>query len=356
MTTDHGPEVLPALDLDAARRLDGRIRRISAATAEHFSKLFDLVTEARQGDIHLALGFTSWTAYLADALKELGTVVNAVERRQLVDWLSHQGMSERAMARALGCSQPTIHRDRVAAQAQRQAIHNESPETSLELTLVSREAETAPPPSASPPATEAKHKPHITGLDGKTYTPPPVAPAAVATKRRRVPITDSFSRTTSDLTRTTERLDRLREDDRFKNNIESLRQHNRWRLTEARDAINRCLAELGDEPLEEPFGNAGSLHLLSPRNRRNVAACEALEMAFIEEHHNSKGKQRTLTSVWAMDSKNAFHVVSVDRKTSTAQHVCGLFENELGKSTRCRKVSDPIVFREEMSNPLAGAE
>ena len=296
MTADHGPEVLPALDVDAARRLDGRIRRMSAATAEHFGKLFDLVTEARQGDIHLALGFTSWTAYLADALKELGTVVNAVERRQLVDWLAHQGMSERAMARALGCSQPTIHRDRVAAQAQRQVIQNESPEEPepgprLLLTVV-RQSETAPlSPRQEQGLSESlrqnrekisaiieaeKYPPITTGLDGKQYKNQGDVVRDI--KRRQEPISKPFSRVTSELTRATERLDRLRQDERFKRNTETLRQRY-GDLMRARDAIDRTLAGLegGTAGSKGPL-NGGMVN--AENNAEYRAECDANVAAY----------------------------------------------------------------------------
>jgi hypothetical protein len=49
-----------------AERLDKRIRLLVQTINDNFSKLVDLVEESRRNEIHKALGYPSWTAYVAD--------------------------------------------------------------------------------------------------------------------------------------------------------------------------------------------------------------------------------------------------------------------------------------------------
>jgi hypothetical protein len=94
-------EVVEPLAVDAATRLDKRIRLMASTVRENLTKIATLVEEAKAGEIHVALGFSSWTAYLADALGsqiELSTE----SRRSVVELLAGEGMSNRAIATAVG--------------------------------------------------------------------------------------------------------------------------------------------------------------------------------------------------------------------------------------------------------------
>lgn len=91
-------EVVPAMDRDAAHRLDSRIRLLAGSVADNLTKLTDLIATAQAGQIHLTLGFKSWPAYLASALSKLKMVMNTEARRELVDVLTDAGMSQRAIA------------------------------------------------------------------------------------------------------------------------------------------------------------------------------------------------------------------------------------------------------------------
>lgn len=75
----------------------------------------------------------------------------------------------------------------------------------------------------------------VTGLDGKTYQrPEPAAP-------RRAPLTDAFWRATYDLTKVTERLGRLTQDDRFPQNAEKVATANRSDLLRSRDLLQQVI-------------------------------------------------------------------------------------------------------------------
>jgi hypothetical protein len=130
-------DVATPLGHPAAERLDKRIRLLAGQVRENMAKIGDLVAEAKAGQIHLTLGFNSWTAYLADALG--GQLeLNTETRREVVELMAGEGMSQRAIAQATGASKTTIQRD-IAGLQEGQVV------------------QTGPPGA-------------VTGLDGKTYT------------------------------------------------------------------------------------------------------------------------------------------------------------------------------------------
>ena len=75
------------------------------------------MAEAKQGGIHVALGFPSWTAYIADVFKDNSVRLKGEARRELVAYLSDEGMSNRAIAGITGTDQRTVRRDRAAGAA-----------------------------------------------------------------------------------------------------------------------------------------------------------------------------------------------------------------------------------------------
>lgn len=98
------------LDHDAALSLDGQIQQLAGQAAEHLDYLADLLVEAQAGEIHLALGFPSWTAYLADRLKPIIKALDSDDRRALVMQLYESGMSVRAVAETVGTSKSAVAR------------------------------------------------------------------------------------------------------------------------------------------------------------------------------------------------------------------------------------------------------
>jgi transposase len=110
-------EVVGPLNKTEAKRLDKQIRSKSDQAVKARDKVIDLVdeltallTRAREGDIHKALGLKSWTAYVADAVA-LPAAPEREDRKLLVQFLSGQGMSQRAIAGTLNVSQKTVDRD-----------------------------------------------------------------------------------------------------------------------------------------------------------------------------------------------------------------------------------------------------
>jgi len=92
-----------------ARQLDKRIRAASSRVVDQASQLMALLEEAALGQIHVALGYPSWTAYVKDAVQI--TPVDDTQRKALVSLMSGKGMSQRAIADVVGVNQATVSRD-----------------------------------------------------------------------------------------------------------------------------------------------------------------------------------------------------------------------------------------------------
>lgn len=68
----------------------------------------DLIARAKAGAIHDALGFDSWTSYLADALAPLCIGISREKWREIVALLVDAGMSIRAIAAATDTPKSTV--------------------------------------------------------------------------------------------------------------------------------------------------------------------------------------------------------------------------------------------------------
>lgn len=69
------------------------------------------MAEAKAGNAHLALGYASWTAYLSEVLGEEPMRLARGERQEMVQMLSAEGMSTRAIAPIVGASNFTVSKD-----------------------------------------------------------------------------------------------------------------------------------------------------------------------------------------------------------------------------------------------------
>jgi len=93
----------------AAQALDKKIRAASDKLSVNVNTFYDLLEQAAQGSIHVALEYPSWTAWMADAVQF--TPSDRVERKELVKLMNGKGMSQRAIAGTLNISQKTVDRD-----------------------------------------------------------------------------------------------------------------------------------------------------------------------------------------------------------------------------------------------------
>ena len=92
-----------------ARDLDKKIRSASDRWVINRNKLLDLLDEAARGEIHVALGYSSWTAYVEDAVQL--HPADRDERKAFVQLMAEKGMSQRAIAGTLGIDQKTVSND-----------------------------------------------------------------------------------------------------------------------------------------------------------------------------------------------------------------------------------------------------
>jgi transcriptional regulator with XRE-family HTH domain len=126
----------PHADLTADEAAD-ITRRIKKSAGE----LMMLIAEAYQGRVWLPLGYASWHDYTVGEFDHAPLRLPPEERKAVGVWLRKQGMSQRAIADAVGVAQRTVSNDLQAGE------QNCSPD---------------PQP--------------ITGLDGKTYKRKPPNP------------------------------------------------------------------------------------------------------------------------------------------------------------------------------------
>ncbi len=212
--TDPTAEV--AISATDARRITEQIK-VSVEAVWH------LISQAYTTRAWSALGYASWDEYCT---REFGTSrlrLPREERSEVVASLRESGLSLRAIAAATGDSHTEVRRSLAGGT-------------------------NVPPEPAAEPAQP------ITGTDGKTYPRPepkrhlsPVPDAdefpAKTTKHRR-PLDESFWQAAYDLTKVTERIERLVEDDRFPQNAEKVATKHRSDLTRAIDALQGVVNRL----------------------------------------------------------------------------------------------------------------
>ena len=125
------------MSVTAAKALDKKVKAAASTAASALGTLRELLDEAQAGQIHVALGFTSWTAYLASINLP---ALDRQQTREAIEMLSDAGMGQHAIAETVGVSVGNVNKK-------------------VKEAAVKAEAEGKPKaPKVS------------TGKDGKTYT------------------------------------------------------------------------------------------------------------------------------------------------------------------------------------------
>jgi hypothetical protein len=117
------------LTKNQAKELDKQIRAASDRLATNVDRLLDLIEQAARGAIHAALGYSSLAAYFNDAVQIAPT--DRAERKLLAAMMSDQGLSQRAIASALGVGVGTINADLAGVQ-NRTPAEEDDPEPEAE--------------------------------------------------------------------------------------------------------------------------------------------------------------------------------------------------------------------------------
>jgi hypothetical protein len=103
---DDGDKLLSQAE---AKRLDKQIRTQTDKLNNTAAFLFDLLAQAAEGQIHLALGYNSISDYFTDAVDIAPS--DAAERKFMAAMMSGKGLSQRAIAAALNVGVGTVNRD-----------------------------------------------------------------------------------------------------------------------------------------------------------------------------------------------------------------------------------------------------
>lgn len=179
-------EVVVVMTTTEAEWVTNRIRNAVSSIRVGFDELESAVIAAKNGSAHVALGYPSWTAYLSDTLGREPLRLDATERRELVAYLSGEGMSTRAIAPIVGVAHKTVARDLAPVSDDTPVVVDretgEITQTTGAAPTRAGSEDTAPVPVAVEegagltPASDAGVTPAVsstvTGLDGKTYTRP----------------------------------------------------------------------------------------------------------------------------------------------------------------------------------------
>lgn len=77
---------------------------------------------------------------------------------------------------------------------------------------------------------------------------------------------------------------------------------------------------------------------LPERTRERLAACEAVSLHYWSDHPQAN-------HVWAVDDHQHAHVVRIDRKTGTAQHVCRAASSD--EAEQCVGATEAVTYTVE---------
>lgn len=169
------PEAAPVAEAvwskEEAERFTQRIKLIAVSVRESIINLAELIDEAKAKKVHVTLGYPSWTAYLADVLGEEPLHLPADRRQEVVQFLSGEGMSTRAIAPVVGVSQRTVVKDiQVSTKdsPEPEVKAGRAPMPSSKIAAIrSHYEEATADESEAKPVTKPKT---VTGRDGKTYS------------------------------------------------------------------------------------------------------------------------------------------------------------------------------------------
>jgi len=151
-----------------ADRRRQRIKLLLGAMVDNREKVLVLITEAKESDDHIALGFKSWTDYVRTEYGGLLTRLTVEDRRETVLILSRTGLSTRAIAPILGTSDMTVRRD--LASGATYVAPEVSPQGAADDDLDAR-LDNAPTEMSK--ITSTKPTNNVVGIDGKRYNRAP---------------------------------------------------------------------------------------------------------------------------------------------------------------------------------------
>jgi transposase len=149
--------------------LNRRLREAARNVARSMVRFKELIELAKDNHIHVQQGFKSWPAYVADVISTEMGKLHADDRREIVELLVGGGMSNRAIAEAVGTSECTVRRDKEQLR-QNDAVE---PPSGVGATIA----------ALNRLKQERREQQRVTGLDGKDR--PVITPEQLERQRER---------------------------------------------------------------------------------------------------------------------------------------------------------------------------
>jgi hypothetical protein len=219
---------------------------LAPVSATEARELTDRIKVAVDGTWHLikqaylsrawdALGYTSWDDYCT---REFGTSrlrLPREERQEVVSSMREIGMSTRAIAAATGTSVGTVH-----AELNAPGVQNRTPEP-VDFYEDDEQVEDVQEAFVNGEQRSTHNPERVTGTDGKSYAAQP------ARTPNRSALPPMFRSIAADLTKLTTRLEKLRQDDRYKANRTSIADHCVPELRRASDVLLDLLDDLSED-------------------------------------------------------------------------------------------------------------
>lgn len=167
-------------DRAAAERRAERITLRLDSIAENYRAVMPMIREAIEKRDDIALGYRSPGEYVADRFGQSLANLGIQVRRAVVAELTEAGLSTRAIAPVVGVSNKTVHGDLTAGVTRGNTSTSNLPDdtTGEEVTPsgADQPVTAGAPEVEESPGRRVEHSPAprrpVTGLDGKTYTPP----------------------------------------------------------------------------------------------------------------------------------------------------------------------------------------
>lgn len=170
---------LVEFDRAAAERRAERITLRLDAIADNYRAVLPMIREAIEKRDDLALGYRSPGDYVSDRFGQALAGLGIEVRRAVVGELTQAGLSTRAIAPVVGVSNKTVHADREALAGVTSVTPAEREQFDREHGFGRRgphapegEATDAGRQQTAVEAAPSVPRPPVTGIDGKTYTPP----------------------------------------------------------------------------------------------------------------------------------------------------------------------------------------
>ena len=195
------------------------------------------------------LGYSSWTAMREAEYGGVAFMVPSKDRPELVARIRAKGITQREVAATTGVTEQTIYNDERKARDPKYLGRHQAEGDVIDAEVIEDDEPQVDTRTGEVSDDYVTAQAHLdtaladAGFETESETP---APAQSVTRPepqtpRRAPLPDAFWRATYDLTKVTERLGRLTQDDRFPQNAEKVATANRSDLLRASDLLHQVI-------------------------------------------------------------------------------------------------------------------